>query len=405
MARVVEQPKVRQRPVDREDFAPALAPVVRQAPPVRAWEIAFYVATVAVAFLLRMHDLGVRALHHDESLHAVYSWRLFQGQGYTHDPMMHGPFQFHANALMMFLFGDNDVTVRLTAVLCGVGIVILAYFLRAELGRWGAMAAAVLFTVSPALLYFSRFTREDIYFGFFNLMMITGLLGFARTRQPRWIYMGSVGLALGFATKEAIYLTGFLVASFVVIKIIAEHFWHGYDTRTNGNGATSAAAPWGSELLGAVRSVQPMVLVNCVAIVITICVTLFTTFFTNPQGIQSGTIGALQYWVEQQGVARGSQPSYYYFLLMPLYEFTAVILAVAAVIVSGANKRGLALVTAFYVLVGVAYFVISRPELTPNWTSHESQGWFLIGIAYAATLVLALSRRGSLFFWFTLYWA
>ena len=191
-------------------------------------------------------------------------------------------------------------------------------------------------------------------------MMISGLLGYARTHQPRWIYMGSVGLALGFATKEAIYLTGFLVASFVVIKIVAEHFWHGYDVRTNGNGATSAAAPWGSELLGAVLSVKPMVLVNCVAIVITICVTLFTTFFTNPQGIQSGTIGALQYWVEQQGVARGSQPSYYYFLLMPLYEFTAVILAVAAVIVSGANKRGLALITAVYVLVGVAYFVISR---------------------------------------------
>ena len=56
MARVIEQPKARQRPVDPEELAPALAPIVRQAPPVRPWEIAFYVATVAVAFLLRMSE-------------------------------------------------------------------------------------------------------------------------------------------------------------------------------------------------------------------------------------------------------------------------------------------------------------------------------------------------------------
>ncbi len=405
MARVAEQPKVRQRAVDRQELAPSLPPVVRSAPPVLPWEAVFYVVTVAVAFLLRMHDLGVRALHHDESLHAVYSWRLFQGQGYTHDPMMHGPFQFHANALMMFLFGDNDVTVRLTAVLCGTGLVILAYFLRAELGRWGAMALAVLFTISPALLYFSRFTREDIYFGFFTTLMIVGLLGYARTRQPRWLYAGSVGLALAFSTKEAIYLVGFLVVSFIVLKIGAEIIWHRGSARANGNGAAALDAPWGSELLGVVLSVRPAVLVNCVAIVVTICVTLFTTFFTNPDGIRTGTIGALQYWMEQQGVARGSQPTYYYFLLMPLYEFTAVILAVAAVIVSGANKRGLGLITAVYVLVGLAFFQLSRPERVLFLNLHEAQGWFLIGMAYAATLVLALSRRGSLFFWFTLYWA
>src|SRR5918911_2940609 len=231
MARLAEQPsKVRERPVPREEVALPPLPAAPQAPPPLPWEIAFYAGMVALAFLLRMHDLGVRALHHDESLHAVYSWRLFQGQGYTHDPMMHGPFQFHANALMMFLFGDNDVTVRLTAVLCGVGIVILAYFLRAELGRWGAMAAAVLLTISPALLYFSRFTREDIYFGFFTTLMMVGLLNYARTRQPRWLYAGSVGLALAFSTKEAVYLIGFLVVSFIAIKIVAEHLW----SRTDG---------------------------------------------------------------------------------------------------------------------------------------------------------------------------
>src|SRR5205823_10764018 len=134
--------------------------------------------------------------------------------------------------------------------------------------------------------------------------------------------------------------------------------------------------------------------VNGAGIVSTLCVTLSTTSFTNPDGTRTGTIGALQYWMEQQGVARGSQPSYYYFLLMPLYEFTALILAVAAVIVSGANKRGLALITLAYLALGYVYFVLSRPEQIAALSAHETQGWFLIGMAYAATLVLALSRRG-----------
>src|SRR5262245_63309328 len=113
MARVVERERVRERAVAREPRAEAVSLPIQDAPvapPPIPWEIAFYVGIVFVAFLLRMHDVGVRALHHDESLHAIYSWKLFQGQGYVHDPMMHGPFQFHAKALMYFLFGDSDVT-------------------------------------------------------------------------------------------------------------------------------------------------------------------------------------------------------------------------------------------------------------------------------------------------------
>src|SRR5436853_61892 len=53
-----------------------------------------------LAFAMRMIDLGARAMHHDESLHALYSWYLFVGRGYTHDPMMHGPFLFHFTALL-----------------------------------------------------------------------------------------------------------------------------------------------------------------------------------------------------------------------------------------------------------------------------------------------------------------
>ena len=57
----------------------------------------------------------------------------------------------------------------------------------------------------------------------------------------------------------------------------------------------------------------------------------FTTMFTNGQGLASGMIGSLGYWLEQQGVRRGNQPQYYYVLLMvPFYEFLPLIGSMAA---------------------------------------------------------------------------
>ncbi len=59
----------------------------------------------------------------------------------------------------------------------------------------------------------------------------------------------------------------------------------------------------------------------------------FTTMFTNPNGLWTGVIGSLGYWLEQQGVRRGSQPQYYYQLIvMPMYEYLPLIGSVLAML-------------------------------------------------------------------------
>ncbi|MFB0546710.1 MAG: TIGR03663 family protein, partial [Anaerolineae bacterium] len=120
------------------------------------WEIALYSLLALVAFLTRFWELGIRAMSHDESLHALYSWKLYAGQGYQHSPMMHGPFLFHFNALLYFLFGDDDFTARISTALFGVILVCTPYFLRKWLGRTGALVTSALITISPSLLYYSR---------------------------------------------------------------------------------------------------------------------------------------------------------------------------------------------------------------------------------------------------------
>ncbi len=57
----------------------------------------------------------------------------------------------------------------------------------------------------------------------------------------------------------------------------------------------------------------------------------FTTIFTNIAGLGTGMIYSLGYWLEQQGVRRGSQPQYYYLLIiMPTYEFLPILGTVSA---------------------------------------------------------------------------
>ncbi|MEQ9032476.1 MAG: TIGR03663 family protein, partial [Aggregatilineales bacterium] len=69
----------------------------------------------------------------------------------------------------------------------------------------------------------------------------------------------------------------------------------------------------------------------CFAIFHIIFAFFFTTVFTNIQGLATGMIYSLEYWLEQQGERRGSQPQYYYLLvIMPMYEFLPIIGSVLA---------------------------------------------------------------------------
>ena len=57
----------------------------------------------------------------------------------------------------------------------------------------------------------------------------------------------------------------------------------------------------------------------------------FTSVFTNIAGLGTGMIYSLGYWLEQQGVRRGSQPQYYYLLIiLPTYEFLPIVGSLSA---------------------------------------------------------------------------
>jgi hypothetical protein len=91
-------------------------------------------------------------LSHDETIHVYHnSWSLYTGQGYRHDPLSHGPFQFHLVALSYFLFGANDMTARIPAALFSIASVAFVWFYKRYLGKSGMFIAMLMMLISPIL--------------------------------------------------------------------------------------------------------------------------------------------------------------------------------------------------------------------------------------------------------------
>jgi uncharacterized protein (TIGR03663 family) len=437
--RIAESPADIARPVERS----------------QRWRLSYeqsaYLLLFGLALLAHLWGLGDRALHHDETLHAFYSWQLFQGNGFTHDPLLHGPFLYHMGAAIYFLFGDSNFTARLGVALFGSVLVVLPYLIRRELGRGAALLASLYLLISPAFLYVGRFIRHDTYAVTFEMLAFIGIVRYASTRRARWLYLAAAALGLMFTTMETFFLyvaifgsllvlvflwriwrPALLVAAAVGLTAIAAVFvLPGQPERTGDTVARAAGAyvcpvpgapaPPVNPMLytpGPILGLPPLATADndyalCVrnepdnsfatyfvklgqffghpAILLALAVTVaglvalyallwrrrgpdgktawqrarakndglldafaslawdrrvlgalaifgtiyalfFTAFFANPTGVVSGATGSLLYWLAQHGVQRGSQPVYYYLVVLAIYEPLVLLWSIAGLI-------------------------------------------------------------------------
>ena len=186
--------------------------------PVTWGHVAFGLILVLVV-LTRLVDLGVRVQSHDESLHTYFSWLLYRGQGYQHTPMMHGPLQFHLMALSYFLFGDNDFTARLPHALFGILAVAFLWRWRRYLGRYGVLAAAFLMLISPYMLYYSRYARNEALIMLLAVVMWWALLEYLTTGNQRSLYWLTGAVAFHFIVKETAFI--YTAQALVFLALVA----------------------------------------------------------------------------------------------------------------------------------------------------------------------------------------
>ncbi len=394
-----------------------------------------WIVLLLIALLTRTIGLGDRVMSHDESLHTVYSFQLYDGRGYQHQPMMHGPLKFVLNPLMYFLFGVNDWSARILVALFGVAMVGFVWLLRPRLGKLGAFFTAAMYAISPALLYHSRYIRDEVMLTSLLVFLVVAMFRYLDTRSAKWLILTAVTLGLAFLTMEASFIYGGLIGIFLVLALAAQLWaasWPGEFAARRGSfrlfvagalpllalglllvifkvkvagiillavgavlallAAVTAISGWRWKLrafaeLDLIVLLLSLVLPFLSAVVLKVLgwqisqfnnpgsVTLsqiwqgglvvlilfvfsavmgylwlrerwltaagifwaiellfFTTFLTNGQGVATGVIGSVGYWIDQQEVMRGGQPWYYFYLIVPLYEFLPLLLSIGGTV-------------------------------------------------------------------------
>lgn len=291
------------------------------------WEVVYFAVLMIAVIGTRLFDLGSRSFHHDESIHAYYSYQFFKGQPWLYDPAYHGPFLYTMVALSFLLFGVTDATARLAPALFGTVLIGMIWFMRPYIGRLGALAAATIVAASPSILYYSRSLRHDIFALVGTFMLFLAILGFMRTHQGKFLFLGSAGLAIAYASHELIFINVFIFAVFLGIAWLWVRF-RGVpgdkDGRADVDPVASAVVALGD---------QRYALFGSIALFLIAYVVLFSNFMANPQGIVDGVTKGLTYWFSQQDVSRGDQPWYYYILLLgPIYEPLAIFTSIGFLI-------------------------------------------------------------------------
>ncbi len=263
---------------------------------------------LVLAGLIRFINLGKPPFQHDESIHAWFSYLLWQGHPYKYDPVYHGPFLYLTNALVYKFCGANDFSARLLPALFSVGLIGLCRSLKKYLGKTGWIVAAMFIALSPSFSYYGRFLGHDTYVAFFTLAIVVLGLKFTEQKSPRPLLLMGVVLGCFIATKACFYLHLAIFSSFFVFISAFDTFGPNLPRRVLWQRALSFIRAYRWTFLKAM------------ILFLLVYTTLYSSLFTNWQGVWDGIYQTLSYWGGQQFNPRLPGPFYYYLPRLVLHE-------------------------------------------------------------------------------------
>lgn len=279
-----------------------------------------FIGVFLIGLLLRVLFPELRLLHHDEAIHAWYTYTLITDGTYLYDPTYHGPLLYYLTGAVFILFGDSDLIARLLPAVFGAAVIPLFWIMYHE--RWlsknHALFGALFFAVSPTMVYFSRFLRHDIFQIFFTVLFLVTILIYFDKGKWQYAIIAAVSAACGLCLKEDMPFTLLIVGSFLAYATVSKRM--------------SLPATWKRDFLA---GLLVMAGTGCI---------FYTTFFTHPEMILQAPILAIDHWMGVQGECRICGPPWYYLMLLTFYEFPLVILAILGIyswgVQSGQEKTG-----------------------------------------------------------------
>ncbi len=264
------------------------------------------------ALIIRFWHLDLKLLHHDEAIHAWFSYELLTTGAWAYDPSYHGPFLYYVTAGMFALFGDSDLVARLLPALFGTLIIPLVYCIHriGYIDKKQTLIAALLLALSPEMVYFSRFLRHDIFMLFFTLLLVAAILYHFEYGQTRYAVVAAIAIGGALSCKEEMPVILLIFASFFIYGVWRRKF--------------TLPPDWKYDcILGAF----------IVLVIMSVLYSAFGSHFDTliGQNFALNTTGwykAIEHWVAMHNQQRLGGPLYFYIPFYVLYEVPIFILAI-----------------------------------------------------------------------------
>jgi len=351
----------------------------------RTWRISSFAISCIAAFL-RLYNLNLVPLHHDEGVNGNFLVRLVREGAYQYDPAnYHGPTLYYFAALIpwtlkllfgpsaMETYGLNTVTIRLVPALFGVATIWLVLLLRKRVGTIAALSAALLLAISPGAVYLSRYFIHETLFVFFTLATVVTCLKFYEERNPVFLLLAAVSVALLFATKE----TAMISAAVLVIALVSTHLYRRLHKSSTGTKRSKRKRPnetkYGPrEFMEGLGGPMTLSLWIMLALLVFLAVNIlfYSSFFKNyPKGIYDA-LKTFDFWTKTGKEAHVHSPSTY-LKWLTLQESPLLFLGVVgAAFAVWKPKNSFALFTALWAFGLVAAYSLvpyKTPWLTLNF--------------------------------------
>ena len=257
-----------------------------------------------LGILLRFLSLDLKLFHHDEAIHAWFSYRLMTEGIYAYEPMYHGPFLYYVTAGMFSLFGDSDLVARILPALFGVAIIPLIYWIyrMGYLDQRQTLIAGLFVALSPCLVYFSRFLRHDIFQLFFTVLILAALLAYTERGQLRYALLAGLAIGGGMTLKEDMPIFLLILATFAIYLLLTKKI--------------RLPQTWLRDSIA------------LVVVALAVMVIFYSSFGAHFEIIETGWIDAYKHWASMHGMCRICGPWFFYILLFLLYEVPIILLAV-----------------------------------------------------------------------------
>jgi uncharacterized protein (TIGR03663 family) len=200
--------------------------------PERFWKISA-LAVLAVGTFLRVYNLNLVPLHHDEGVNGNFLVKLVRDGVYQYDPAnYHGPTLYYFSSffpwILQIVFGNGaretygltTISIRLVPALFGVATIWLILLLRKYIGSIAALCGALLLALSPGAVYLSRYFIHETLFVFFTFGIVVAMLRCFSERNPFYLLLAAASAALMFATKETAIISTLVLLIALAITLL-----------------------------------------------------------------------------------------------------------------------------------------------------------------------------------------